>query len=102
MTFKPKAARTEIAAAIPNHPAVRPVLAVATPSRYIRMSELATTPNKPGLMPVSPATAWRWVREGRFPKPFKLGESVTVWDRDAVEAFIAKRSSRGADVDPVQ
>jgi prophage regulatory protein len=63
--------------------------------RVIRISELASTPAKltkpakPGLLPVSPATVWRWVREGKFPKPFKLGKSVTVWDVALVEAFIA-------------
>ena len=60
--------------------------------RVIRVAELATTKSKIGLLPVSPATVWRWVREGKFPKPFKLGDSVTVWDATAVEDFIAKRS----------
>lgn len=64
--------------------------------RVIRISELASTKNKPGKLPVSPATLWRWVREGKFPKPFKLGESVTVWDLSLVEAFIAKRSEDAA------
>lgn len=66
--------------------------------RVIRISELASTPaskTKParhGKLPVSPATVWRWVREGKFPKPFKLGESVTVWDVGQVDAFIAGRA----------
>ena len=61
--------------------------------RVIRISELASTKAKPGILPISPATVWRWVRESKFPKPFKLGESVTVWDATEVEAFIAKRSA---------
>ena len=60
--------------------------------KVIRINELASTPSKPGKLPVSPATIWRWVREGKFPKPFKLGESVTVWDVAEVEAFINNRS----------
>lgn len=60
--------------------------------RVIRVAEIATTKQRVGLLPVSPATIWRWVREGKFPKPFKLGDSVTVWDSAAVEDFIAKRS----------
>jgi len=60
--------------------------------RVIRVAEIATTKNRKGMLPVSPATIWRWVREGKFPKPFKLGESVTVWDAAEVEAFIAKRA----------
>lgn len=66
--------------------------------KVIRISELASTPAtatkpaKSGKLPVSPATVWRWVREGKFPKPFKLGESVTVWDLATVDAFLAQRA----------
>lgn len=60
--------------------------------RVIRINELATTPRKQGLLPVSPATVWRWVRTGKFPQPFKLGASVTVWDMDQVDAFIVAQS----------
>lgn len=60
--------------------------------RVIRISELASTPAKPGRLPVSPATVWRWVREGRFPKPFKLSNRVTVWDVSDVEAFVAQQN----------
>lgn len=60
--------------------------------RVIRIAELATSKDKQGLLPVSPATVWRWVREGKFPKPFKLGESVTVWDAAEVDAFLAQRA----------
>lgn len=60
--------------------------------QVIRVADIATTKQKTGLLPVSPATIWRWAREGKFPKPFKLGESTTVWDRGAVEAFIAKQA----------
>ena len=60
--------------------------------KVIRISELASTPTKPGRLPVSPATVWRWVREGMFPKPFKLGKSVTVWDLTAVDAFIERQA----------
>jgi len=63
--------------------------------RVIRISELATTANKPGKLPVSPATIWRWVREGKFPKPFKLGDSVTVWNAEDINAFISTREKNG-------
>ncbi len=61
--------------------------------RVIRLAQLASTKDKPGLLPVSPATIWRWVREGKFPKPFKLGAGTTVFSADAVEAFIAARAA---------
>ena len=67
-------------------------------SSVIRISELASTPAKAGKLPVSPATIWRWVRECKpgFPKPFKLSESVTVWDLAAVDAFIARQAGGAA------
>ena len=56
--------------------------------RIIRIAELATTPKKPGILPVSPATIWRWVRDGKFPKPIKLGASVTGWSTNEIDAFV--------------
>jgi prophage regulatory protein len=58
-------------------------------SRVIRIADIATTPTKAGILPVSPATIWRWVRDGKFPKPFKMGVGVTGWYADDVDAFIA-------------
>jgi prophage regulatory protein len=57
--------------------------------RVIRISELASTKDKQGLLPVSRATLWRWVKSGEWPAPFKLGPNTTVWDLDAVEAHLA-------------
>ena len=56
----------------------------------VRISELASTPTQKGKLPVSPAAIWRWVKNGKFPKPFKLGASTTVWDLAEVDAFIAQ------------
>jgi predicted DNA-binding transcriptional regulator AlpA len=60
-------------------------------NRVGRISEVATTPKKKGLVPVSPATWWRWVAEGRAPQPFKIGPNTTVWDLDQVEQFLAQQ-----------
>ena len=56
--------------------------------RVYRMAGLATTKNNQGLLPVSPATIWRWVKDGTFPAPFKLGQNVTVWSANAVDAWV--------------
>jgi prophage regulatory protein len=66
--------------------------------RVGRISEVATTKNKKGIVPVSPATWWRWVAEGKAPAPFKLGPGTTVWDLDQVEAFVAKQAAAGQEV----
>ena len=55
--------------------------------KLYRLCQLAST-ETPGGLHVSKATIWRWVREGRFPKPFKLGPRTTVWDASLVDAFI--------------
>ncbi len=60
--------------------------------RVYRISDLATTPEKPGKLPVSPATIWRWVKAGTFPAPFKLGPNTTVFDAEQVEQFLAQRA----------
>ena len=64
--------------------------------RVIRIADIASTRGSRGLLPVSPATIWRWVREGKFPAPYKLGESVTVWDKADIDAFIATRAGGSA------
>ena len=62
--------------------------------QVIRINQLASTHNRPGKLPVSPATVWRWVREGQFPKPFKLGNRVTVWNLAEVDAFIEQGAAK--------
>jgi prophage regulatory protein len=60
--------------------------------RVFRIRDLATTKCTSGMLPVSPATLWRWVAEGKFPAPFKLGANTTVWDAEKVEQFLAQRA----------
>lgn len=42
-----------------------------------------------GPIPVSKSTWWAGVKDGRFPKPMKLGARVTVWRVEDVRALIA-------------
>jgi prophage regulatory protein len=56
---------------------------------YVRLSQLATTPKKQGLLPISPATIWRKVANDEFPKPIKLGPKLTAWDVQEVESWLA-------------
>ena len=39
---------------------------------------------------VDRATVWRWVKNGKFPKPIKLSNCCTRWDLQEVEAHDAK------------
>jgi prophage regulatory protein len=40
------------------------------------------------ILPVNRSTLWRWVKQGLFPKPFKVSKGVTVWRQDQLEAFV--------------
>jgi predicted DNA-binding transcriptional regulator AlpA len=59
-------------------------------SKICRIKQLASDGSKQGILPVSSATIWRWVRENRFPKPIRLGPGVTGWYINDIEAFIEK------------
>lgn len=43
-------------------------------SAFIRLNQLVGT-----VLPFSPATVWRKVRSGEFPKPVKLSGGITAW-----------------------
>lgn len=53
--------------------------------KVLRREELAK------LLGVSLSTINRWVKDGKFPKPIKLGYRVVVWLSCDVEAFLRKQ-----------
>jgi predicted DNA-binding transcriptional regulator AlpA len=70
------------------------------------VNEITTTPNDPlkagfnlrvsALAPrlgISKNTIWRLVREGKFPKPIKLSEKVTVWKACDVLAWLDSKEA---------
>ena len=40
-----------------------------------------------GPIPVSKSTWWQGVKDGRFPKPMKLGPRTTVWKVDEIRSL---------------
>jgi predicted DNA-binding transcriptional regulator AlpA len=42
----------------------------------------------PPLIPVSKATWWQWVKDGKAPKPIKLSLGVTVWRAGDIFAMV--------------
>jgi prophage regulatory protein len=51
---------------------------------FVRLSHiLAPT----GPIPVSKSTWWQGVKDGRFPKPQKLGPRTTVWKVEDIRAL---------------
>jgi predicted DNA-binding transcriptional regulator AlpA len=63
--------------------------APVTPVRYLRFKQLRE------IIPVTRSTLGVWVREGRFPLPYKLNEASTngpvAWREDEVLAWQASR-----------
>lgn len=41
-----------------------------------------------GPIPVSKSTWWQGVKDGRFPKPLKLGKATTVWRAEDIRQLI--------------
>ncbi|GLQ98339.1 helix-turn-helix transcriptional regulator [Dyella mobilis] len=60
--------------------------------QYVRVGDIVTTrksgkPEKIGILPISSATWWAWVKAQKAPAPLKLSRGVTVWRRDDVINF---------------
>lgn len=53
-------------------------------SGFVRLSSILAPK---GPIPVSKSTWWQGVKEGRFPKPQKLGPRTTVWKADDIRAL---------------
>lgn len=51
------------------------------------------SPGKVGILPMGQNTWWRWVQEGKAPKPVKLSTRMTCWRESDVAAF-QKRMER--------
>lgn len=49
-----------------------------------------------GPIPVSKSTWWAGCKDGRFPKPQKLGAGVTVWRVEDIRALFEPSEDRAA------
>ena len=59
-------------------------------SGMVRLAGLIQTPKAPGNpLPFSAATLWRYVKNGTFPAPVKLGAKTTAWRVSDVRAWLA-------------
>ena len=46
-----------------------------------------------GPIPVSKSTWWAGIKDGRFPKPQKLGARVTVWKAEDIRALYEQNNA---------
>lgn len=71
-----------------DHPAPFFAQPINHPERLLRLAQVLAPE---GPIPVSPATWWRGVKDGRFPAPIKLGPRMPVW-RESDIARLGDRS----------
>ena len=45
------------------------------------------------LFKVSPATIYRWIKEGNFPKPVRLGANMVRWKVSDIESWMTDRET---------
>ena len=63
------------------------------PSRRVtRLIRLREVQHRVGL---GRSTIYRWMAEGRFPKPVQLGGYAVAWAEDAIETWITARLEEG-------
>lgn len=56
---------------------------------FVRLSQILAPS---GPIPVSKSTWWQGVKDGRFPKPMKLGPRTTVWKAKDIRALFEGRA----------
>ena len=49
------------------------------------------------LIPIGKSSWWLGVKEGKYPKPIKLGERTTVWKVEDIRTLIDQYSNNKAD-----
>ena len=52
---------------------------------FVRLSSIIAPK---GPIPVSKSTWWAGIKDGRFPKPVKLGPRITAWRVEDIRAMI--------------
>lgn len=60
---------------------------------FLRLAQILGNPKAkppiPPLIPVGKSCWWQGVKDGRFPKPVKLGPRITAWRVADIRAWIA-------------
>jgi len=61
---------------------------------FLRLNQIVGGKGVPAIIPVSRSSWWAGVREGRFPKPVKLGKRTTAWRVTDIRALIEKDTAQ--------
>jgi prophage regulatory protein len=70
---------------------------------YVRLPQIIGDPNEtpptPAIIPVAKSTWWQGVKDGRFPKPVKLGPKTTAWRVEDIRSLIERLGARRWRID---
>jgi predicted DNA-binding transcriptional regulator AlpA len=55
---------------------------------FLRLNQIVGSKGMPAIIPVSRSSWWAGVKDGRFPKPVKLGKRTTAWKVSDIRAII--------------
>lgn len=70
---------------------------------FVRLPSIIGAPKAdppiPAVIPVSKSTWWAGVRDGRYPKPVKLGPRITAWRVEDIQALIRASQMNAHDAD---
>lgn len=58
-------------------------------NHYLPETGFVRLPDVLKVFPVSKSTWWAGVKDGRYPKPVKLGPKMTAWRVEDIRALIA-------------
>ena len=64
--------------------------AAIEPRRVSRLIRLKEVQHRVGL---GRSTIYRWMAEGRFPKPVQLGGHAVAWPQEAIDEWIRQRAA---------
>lgn len=62
-------------------------------SAFLRERQLLQSKGGYALLPFSSGSLWRFVREGKFPKPVKLSGNITAWRVGDVREWLSKQGA---------
>ena len=60
--------------------------------RFLRLAQVLE------IIPISKSGWWKGCKEGRYPKPIKLGARTTVWKASEIQELVAKLAASGVEV----
>ena len=64
---------------------------------YVRLKQIIGDPKSvppcSAILPVSKATWYQGIRDGRFPKPIKLSKRISVWRIEDIRALVESRNT---------